>query len=131
MKYFGGQAIVIGINLIKFKDSYKIYEDLNNKIDLISYISEIQNLGIGEIKINFVDREGKKEGLDLEFSEKLLKHIRVSCIFEGGIGSLNQIEDAFNKKINAVALGTMITFNDYNIFKIKRYLFNKNYNVRL
>jgi imidazole glycerol-phosphate synthase subunit HisF len=131
VKYFGGQAIVIGINLIKFKDSYKIYEDLNNKINLLNYISEIQNLGIGEIKINFVDREGKKEGLDLEFSEKILNHIRVSCIFEGGIGSLNQIEDAFNKKINAVALGTMITFNDYNIFKIKRYLFDKNYNVRL
>lgn len=131
VNFFGGQAIVIGINLIKYKDNYKIFEDLENKINIKNYLKEIQDIGIGEIKINFVEREGKKEGLDLKFSEEILSQIRVSCIFEGGIGNLKQIEDAFDKKISAIGLGTMITFNDYNIFKIKRYLSDKNYNVRL
>ena len=63
--------------------------------------------------------------------QKLLKHIKVSSVFEGGIGNLNQIEEAFNTKINAIGLGTMITFNDYNLFKIKRYLIDKNFNVRI
>ena len=60
-----------------------------------------------------------------------MNYIRVSSIFEGGIGSLDQLEDAFKEKIGAIALGTMLTFNDYNIVKIKRHLHNKGFNVRL
>ena len=131
IKHFGGQAIVVGINLIEDKDSYKIYEDKNNTINLKNYINEIQDLGIGEIKITFVNREGSKKGLDLNCCANLLKVIRVSCIFEGGIGTLDQIEESFKKNIEAIALGTMITFSDYNIVKIKRYLYNKNYKIRL
>ena len=129
--HLGGQAIVVGINLIEYKNSYKIYEDKNNSIDIINYINEIQNLGVGEIKITYVNREGSKKGLDLKFSKYLLKFVRVSSIFEGGIGDLNQIEECFKNNIEAVALGTMITFSDYNIVKIKRHLFNKSYDIRL
>lgn len=131
VSHFGGQALVVGINLIEYKNSYKIYEDKNNIIDVIDYIIEIQNLGIGEIKITYVNREGSKKGLDLKYSNHLLKFIKVSSIFEGGIGNLSQLEECFKNNINAVALGTMITFSDYNIVKIKRYLFNKNYDIRL
>ena len=129
VKNLGGQAIVIGINLIKIENNYKIFE--NNKTNILEYINNIQKLGIGEIKITFVDREGSKSGLDLEYCEHLLKYIRVSCIFEGGIGTLDQIEQAFGKKISAIGLGTMLTFTDYNIVKIKSHLFNKGYKVRM
>ena len=61
----------------------------------------------------------------------ILEHIHVPCIFEGGIGSLEHLEQAFDKKVKAIALGSLLTFNDYNIVKIKRHLFNKNYKVRL
>jgi imidazole glycerol-phosphate synthase subunit HisF len=129
VKNLGGQAIVIGINLIKIGSNYKIFE--NNKTNILEYINNIQKLGIGEIKITFVDREGSKSGLDLEYCEYLLKYIRVSCIFEGGIGTLDQIEQAFGKKISAIGLGTMLTFTDSNIVKIKSHLFNKGYKVRM
>lgn len=130
IKIFGGQAIVVGINIIKDGSKYKIYEDINSKINLEEYVLQIQNLGIGEIKIMFVDREGKKIGIDLDYCEYLNKLIFVSAIYEGGIGTLDDIEDAFNK-INALSLGTMLIFNDYNIVKIKSHLFNKGYKVRL
>ncbi len=79
----------------------------------------------------FVDREGKKIGIDLKYCKYLNKLIFVSAIYEGGIGTLDDIEDAFNTGINALSLGTMLIFNDYNIVKIKSHLFNKGYNVRL
>ncbi len=131
VKTFGGQAIVVGINIIKHGNSYKIYEDANNQYNLEKYILNIQKLGIGEIKIMFVDREGKKIGIDLDYSKILNKIIYVSSIFEGGIGTLNHIENAFDIKIKALSLGTMLIFNDYNIVKIKSHLYNKGYNVRL
>lgn len=131
IKYLGGQALVIGVNLIKIQGKYRIYEDKENKIDVLKYIIDIQNMGIGEIKITFVDREGKKCGLDNKFCKYIMSYIWVSSIFEGGIGSLEHLEDAFKEKIGAIALGTMLTFNDYNIVKIKRHLYNKGFNVRL
>ena len=129
VKEFGGQAVVVGINIIQNNNEYEIYED--NKIGIFEYVKKVQNLGIGEIKFMFVNSEGNKLGLDLNFCEMILEHIHVPCIFEGGIGSLEHLEQAFDKKVKAIALGSLLTFNDYNIVKIKRHLFNKNYKVRL
>ena len=129
VKEFGGQAVVVGINIIQNNNEYEIYE--NNKIGIFEYVKKVQNLGIGEIKFMFVNNEGNKLGLDLNFCEMILKHINVPSIFEGGIGSLEHLEQAFDKKVKAIALGSLLTFNDYNIVKIKRHLFNKNYKVRL
>ena len=130
-KYFGGQALVAGINLEYIKGKYKIFEDETNKIDIIKHLTDIQYSGIGEIKVTFVNREGKKNGLDLKFTKYLMKHIRVSSIFEGGIATLDQLEAAFKENLNAVGLGTMLVFSDYKIVKIKRHLHNKGFRVRL
>ena len=113
----GSQAIVAGINLTKKDERYKIYEDKNNKYELIDYINLIQEMGIGEIKITFVDYEGTKKGFDINFLKKLSEYIKVSSIYEGGIGSLDHLNDAFSNGASAIALGTMITFKDYNIIK--------------
>ena len=129
VKEFGGQAVVIGVNVIQKNNEYEIYE--NNKIGIFEYVKRVQSLGIGEIKFMFVNSEGNKLGLDLNFCEMILKHIHVPCIFEGGIEVGTISEQAFDKKVKAIALGSLLTFNDYNIVKIKRHLFNKNYKVRL
>ena len=127
----GSQAIVAGINLTKKDERYKIYEDKNNKYELIDYINLIQEMGIGEIKITFVDYEGTKKGFDINFLKKLSEYIKVSSIYEGGIGSLDHLNDAFSNGASAIALGTMITFKDYNIIKIKKFLKNQGYKIRV
>ena len=52
-------------------------------------------------------------------------------IFEGGIGNLEHIILAIKNDIRSISLGTMINFLDYNIIKIKQYIHNNNYEVRL
>ena len=98
---------------------------------MFDYLKKVQNLGAGEIKITFVEREGKKLGLDLEICKTILKFLSVPCIFEGGIGSLEDIKNAFMNNVNAVGLGTMLIFSDYNIVKIKKYLLNENFKIRI
>lgn len=127
----GSQAIVAGVNLTKEGSKYKIFEDVDNKYDLFDYINLIQELGAGEIKITFVDLEGTCAGLDISFIQKLLKIINISNIFEGGIGDLKHLKNAFENKIDAVALGTLIIFKDYNIVKIKKYLDNEGFRIRI
>ena len=101
------------------------------KIDPIKYAKKLENLGLAELKISFVDLEGTKTGIDYDYSEKISKNVSIPCIFEGGIGNLEQLSNCFEYGLNSIALGTMITFSDYNIIKIKNFLKSKNISVRL
>jgi cyclase len=128
---YGEQSIVAGLNLIKNKkNEYEIFRS-NQRIDIIEYLQIVKSCGVGEIKITYVNLEGTGKGMDVEFSKYLISKINLPIIFEGGIGNLKHIEIAAKNKINNLAIGSLITFKDYNITKIKQFLFNKKYLVRL
>ncbi len=129
---FGGQSIVAGIDII-LKDN-KIFQFQNNQIKEINIyekISEIINLNIGELKITFVEREGTESGFNFELAKEIIKISNKPVVFEGGFSTLEDINLAFKKNINSIALGAMITFSDNNIFKIKQFLENQGYDMRL
>ena len=125
---YGSQSIVAGINIIKFEEKYKIFDKEKN--NLIDWLMKLEDSGAGEIKINFVDRDGSGKGFYLDCCKKLISLTDLPIIFEGGLGSLEQIKDALNAGVNSIALGSMISFGDYNIYKIKQYLKNEDFNVR-
>ena len=126
---FGGQAIVIGLNVIKINGKLKIYE--KNDEDLYKYIEKMQKLGVGEFKITFVENEGTKKGMDIKMCVELQKLISISSIFEGGVGNLDHIKDLASNKISSIAMGRILIFNDFNIIKIKTFLKNENFEVRI
>jgi len=128
---FGSQSIVGGIDIIKKKNNFFIASDKTYKIDPINYAKELQERGIGEIKITYKDLEGSRQGMEIDYSKKLKKAVNVPIIFEGGNGSLEDILNCCNQKIFSIALGTMIVFSDNNIIKIKSFLRNFGHNVRL
>ena len=126
---YGAQSIMGGINIVKINNKYRIYE--NNDIDALKQFSLLQELQLGEIKINFVDLEGTRKGLDLVICKKFLDLSKKPIIFEGGIGNLNHFKDAISIGVEAISLGSLIFFSDYNIIKIKQFLYNNNFNVRI
>ena len=128
---FGSQAIVAGINLIKSDNKFLIAEDTSKSIDPINYLKELEDRGVGEIKITFIDNEGSRMGMEIDYCTKILKNIHIPVIFEGGIGKLDHIKECCANNINNIAIGTLIIFSDYNIIKIKQYLKNENFKVRI
>lgn len=126
---YGAQSIMGGINIVKIKNKYRIYE--NNDLDALTWFRFLQELQLGEIKINFVDLEGTRKGLDLDICKKFLELSKKPIIFEGGVGSLNHLKDAVSIGVEAISLGSLIFFSDYNIIKIKQFLFNNDFNVRI
>lgn len=128
---FGSQAIVGGLNIIENLNKYSLLEDKTGKINPISYAKELEQSGVGELKITYVNREGTKKGLDIEYSKKILSEIKIPVIFEGGIGNLKDLVNCLENGIDSVALGTIITFNDNNIIKIKQYIHNAGFKVRM
>lgn len=127
-KIFGSQSLVGGINVVEKNNRFSILED--SKLDFFSWLKKLESTGVGEIKINFVDREGTAQGFNLSMCKKIVKTSNLPLIFEGGIGSLDQIKSAFKAGVGAVGLGRMISFEDNNIFKIKQYLSNNDFKIR-
>lgn len=129
---FGRQSITIAIDLINKNNKWHIYK--HGQIlteNIFNYIKNISEKRMGEIKITFVSNEGMKNGFEKKIIKEIKKDINIPIIFEGGLGSLDQIDEAINCGAEGIALGTMIIFIDNNIFKIKQYLLHEKKNVRI
>tara|TARA_B110000305_G_C19238247_1_gene538585 strand:- start:61 stop:807 length:747 start_codon:yes stop_codon:yes gene_type:complete len=128
---YGSQSIVAGMNIINKNGKYSLMEDNSNTINPIEYAKRLEKLGAGELKVIFVNLEGTKKGVDISYSQKINHNVKIPCIFEGGIGNLDQLDIFFRSGLTSIGLGSLITFSDYNIVKIKHHLINKNFNVRI
>ena len=129
---FGRQSITIAIDLIKKDNEWNIYK--NGKIissNVFEYINKVSKKRIAEIKITFISNEGMKVGFEAKIIKKIKKETNIPIIFEGGLGSLDHIDQAIDFGAEGIALGEMIIFMDNNIFKIKQFLKNANKNIRI
>ncbi len=129
-KKYGNQSIVSGINIINEKNEYFILEDKERKIDPIKYSQYLESIGSAEIKITFVNLEGTKKNLDINYALRIKEKVNIPCIFEGGIGKLEDIAMCIQNGIDSLAIGTIIIFSDCNIIKIKHFLKNLKHKVR-
>lgn len=63
-----------------------------HKHDPFELAQRLERAGAGEILVNFVDRDGKMEGYDLETAKKLKSLLSVPATFLGGAGSLDDVQ---------------------------------------
>ena len=129
---FGGQCIVAGVDLILINGDYKVYSRGNIlDISIKEYIKRIIELGVGELKITYVNLEGTRSGIEILTSKNIINYTTLPTIIEGGVKDLEDLKNAINNGIKSIAIGSMLVFSDNNIFKIKQFLANRGFNVRL
>ncbi len=112
---FGNQAIVVSLDFKKdFFGNYRLINSSNGKvvkIDLNSFLGEIESLGAGEILLNSINKDGNMNGMDLLLIKKITSITNLPLIAVGGVGSLKDIKDAFDVGASAVAAGSFFVFN--------------------
>ena len=103
----GSQSVVASIDIKKnIFGKYYVY---GTKLKAENFINDIENLGIGEFFLTFVDREGTFQGYDIEFLQSL--NIKIPVIVNGGAGTMEHIFDLFEQTdITAAAAGSMFVF---------------------
>ena len=99
----GSQSVVVVIDVRKKEGLFgKGYEVCTHnatkvhKLDPVNLAIELQEVGVGEIVFNSIDRDGSLLGYDLELAKELKKNLKVPMTMLGGAGSLDDIEKLFD-----------------------------------
>ena len=134
-RQFGSQAIVAAID-IKFNGSeYKVYvKGGREETDLVGmeWCKRAADLGAGEILLTSMDKDGTKEGYDVEFLKELTSNVTIPVIASGGAGNKKHFLDAFkNANVDACLAASLFHFNILPIKELKEYLDENGVVVRI
>ena len=112
----GSQSVVVVLDVKKniFSDKFSVWilnGKYNTKNNVVDVISQVQNLGIGEIVLNFIDLDGTQLGYPIEVVHHLKKNIKVPMTIMGGAKSLEDMGVAVQKfGVMGVAAGSLFVF---------------------
>ncbi|MEK6938035.1 MAG: imidazole glycerol phosphate synthase cyclase subunit [Nanoarchaeota archaeon] len=139
-KIFGNQCIAVSIDAKKINrsdgiSSYEVFLNSGKQatgLDPIELAKKVESLGAGEILINSIDKDGSKEGYDLELIKAVSNAVSIPVIACGGVGCPQHLlEGIALGKASAVAAGNFFHFTEHSPIVAKSYLRRKGINVRL
>ena len=115
VKVAGSQSIVISIDVRKtFLGKYEVYVNngqVNTKLNPVDYAKKMEDLGVGELIICSIDREGTDKGYDLKLLELVSKAVDIPVIGLGGASSLLNMVEAKNKtSVSGLAAGNLFIY---------------------
>lgn len=131
---FGSQAVVAAIDVKMLNGTNKVFvKGGKEETDLIGidWCIKATELGAGEILLTSMDRDGTRNGYDLEFLKKVTASVSVPVIASGGAGSKEHFLSAFNEaNVDACLAAGLFHYNELNISELKKYLKENNVRVR-
>jgi cyclase len=99
--------------------------------DAVEWAQEAVALGAGEILLTSMDRDGTKDGYDLELTRTIADAVTVPVIASGGAGTLEHFREAFVEGDASGALAaSLFHFGTYTIGEVKDYLAERGVEVR-
>jgi cyclase len=114
IKKYGSQSIVASIDCKLSDDSYEIFiKDGSVKIDynLKSYVTYLEHLGVGEIYLNSIDKDGTGFGYDIKLIETINKNTTIPLIIAGGAGNESHLAQGLKiENVSAVATANLFNF---------------------
>jgi cyclase len=133
-RQFGSQAVVAAID-IKFNGSeYKVYiKGGRDETDLIgmNWCRLTAELGAGEILLTSMDKDGTKEGYDVDFLNKLTSSVTIPVIASGGAGKKEDFLEAFrDANVDACLAASLFHFDILKIKELKSYLKENGISIR-
>lgn len=132
---FGAQCIVLAVDAKKTDSgTYEAYTDGGREktgIDVMEWITRATELGVGEIMISAVDKDGTRSGYDIDLIEQVAKITTAPVIAHAGAGSLEDVASACHTGASAVSLSSLLHYGDVSVKEIKTSLSDKHMSIRL
>jgi cyclase len=101
-------------------------------IDAVKWSKKMEKLGAGEIMLTSMDKDGTKDGYDIELTKTISETVSIPVIASGGAGTLEHLYEAFAYgKADAALAASIFHYREYTIKEAKEYLKSKGVPVRL
>jgi len=135
-KRFGSQCILVAIDAKKNdKGSWTVYIHggrTPTEIDAVEWAVKSRALGAGEILLTSMDRDGTKEGFDLDLTSVISGAVDIPVIASGGAGSIEHLyEGLVIGKADAVLAASIFHFREISISDVKKKLNEMGIPVRM
>jgi cyclase len=125
---FGSQCAVVGIDVRRRAAGagFEVFTHGGRQatdIDARRWAAQCEALGAGELVLNSMDRDGTRDGFDLELTRLVADEVGIPVVASGGVGSLDHlVAGALDGHADAVLAATIFHFGEATVGDAKRHL---------
>ena len=125
---YGGQCLVASIEAKRRKNSWEVY--INNGreptgLDVMQWVRELEERGVGEILVTSVDQEGTQRGFDYSLCKAVVEVVRLPVVASGGGGTLRHLQQLDSQvDMQGVALASILHYDKATVAQVKAVLPN-------
>lgn len=134
---FGSQCVVVAIDAKRREDKkgWNIFKNggrVDMGIDAVEWAMKAERLGAGEILLTSMDKDGTKDGFDLELTRTVSENVSIPVIASGGAGTKEHFYEALTEGRAAAALAaSLFHYKELSIMEVKDYLQGRGVSVRM
>jgi cyclase len=135
-RFFGSQCIVVAIDAKKVSGAnWEVYIHGGRTpagIDAVEWAKRAEKLGAGEILLTSMDKDGTKDGYDIDLTYAVASSVNIPVIASGGAGKLEHLRDVIKLAgADAVLVASIFHYGEYTVRQAKEYLKSEGINMRL
>ena len=133
---FGSQAIVVAVDARRRPagGGWEVYSHGGRTpegLDAIAWCRRVVDLGAGELLVTSMDRDGTRQGYDLELVRTIVDAVPVPVIASGGVGELSDLADGLVAGgADAVLAASIFHYGQHTIGEAKAFLAARGIPVR-
>jgi cyclase len=131
---FGAQCVVLAIDAKRVGSSWEVFVAGGRKgtgIDAVRWAREAVERGAGEIMLTSMDRDGTRDGYDLELTRAVSDAVGVPIIASGGAGTLDHLADALESGADAALVASLFHFGQHTVGEAKEHLARRGQAIRI
>ena len=132
---YGAQCIVVAIDAKRAGDHWEVFTHGGRKptgLDAVDWARRMEAAGAGELLLTSMDRDGTREGFDLELTRAVCGTVDIPVIASGGVGSLDHLADGvLVGGADAVLAASIFHYGEYTVREAKLLMAGRGIEVRL
>lgn len=133
---YGSQCIVVAIDAKKSGDGkWEVFTHGGRKptgLDVVEWAKKMESLGVGEVLLTSMDRDGTRSGFDLELTRAVSDAVAIPVIASGGVGGLQDLADGIKiGKADAVLAASIFHYGQHTVQEAKRFMSEQDIPMRL
>jgi cyclase len=126
---------VVAIDAVKIDSDWEVVINggrTRTGLRILDWVKKVERLGAGEILLTSMDKDGTKEGYDIELTKMVSEKVNIPIIASGGAGEPEHLYEVLvNGKADAALAASIFHRREYSISKVKEFLRRRGVEIRL